>query len=873
MDHEQRRLLAIFDRATTRRPADVDAAVAELRREAATRSRRRSGRAGFLLASVLMLRADLIGGHADLNEACRVLDGLLARRFLLGPDDRPTVLGALAEARAKLLDPWLADVLPSVSEAAHAAARFDEPPELDDAAEALDVFTQLNVPADLQAEFRRLSDAAVTAYEDSFNATRRHGAQVLARHLASYAELLALHEWLTGESGGYDRAIAMLADVAGGVPPKDRAGSADVRAPLAILLLARARIRRDRGDGAGWAADVGSLGRNLELLLDHAEAAPELLDDPMLTLTWQATVAAAHGWLGHALSRQVWDDAARLGLRTTVLFQRLHDRLAPWSVQESMRVSAAGLHDRTAFAILRSAAHASRASGASRAARRAVCVVEQGRAAYLREVQQTALDTQTAVDLAEAGHAKLAERLNGFLQAAAGLERRSRAEHGPGAELTGHQRTDGDDAHPMLADAVLANRRARAAARRDARAALTGAPEPPDDPWMDICVAAQPGTPLAYLVSLTTDMNLTSSLVSFVLVVRAWPDESTTVDVRWLPAADATSVFAAAARWTEPDTPDPADVEDILTWLDQAVAAPLVQVAGHPRRLAVVAGGMASFLPLPAARRADGRHLLESTVLEFAPSARLLTACRHRATRDADASCGRTPSRLITVADPESGGQTAPLRLARAETAAVRRILRAACTELAGPDATVGRLRPLLALVADRAVPTVVHFACHATAEARSPLDSKLWLAAHGGGAEGFTLADLLDHSWAGARLVTLSACETAVPGREVPNEALSLAGGLLAGGAEAVLATQRTVPDVAAAVLTARFYQEWTHQPADPAAALVDAQRWIIQAPAQEIREWVGGQFAPDISRVGVPLVEALRAPAGWGPFVLSGA
>ena len=89
-------------------------------------------------------------------------------------------------------------------------------------------------------------------------------------------------------------------------------------------------------------------------------------------------------------------------------------------------------------------------------------------------------------------------------------------------------------------------------------------------------------------------------------------------------------------------------------------------------------------------------------------------------------------------------------------------------------------------------------------------------------------LRELLDLRLPAARLVVLSACETAVAGTDLPDEVVSLAVGLVQAGAAGVVASAWAVPGLATALLMARFYANWAAGPATPAEALREAQQWI---------------------------------------------
>lgn len=122
-----------------------------------------------------------------------------------------------------------------------------------------------------------------------------------------------------------------------------------------------------------------------------------------------------------------------------------------------------------------------------------------------------------------------------------------------------------------------------------------------------------------------------------------------------------------------------------------------------------------------------------------------------------------------------------------------------------------------------------------------------------------FTLADrpltLLEISRLSlsAELVVLSGCETG-SGSLQGNDLFSLATGFLGAGVRALLVTLWRVDDVVTEMLMNRFYSEWAAG-VDPATALRQAQRWLIQQSRLQ------------------PSLAGCRHPAYWAPFAILGA
>jgi CHAT domain-containing protein len=127
----------------------------------------------------------------------------------------------------------------------------------------------------------------------------------------------------------------------------------------------------------------------------------------------------------------------------------------------------------------------------------------------------------------------------------------------------------------------------------------------------------------------------------------------------------------------------------------------------------------------------------------------------------------------------------------------------------------------------------VLHLACHGIADLDAPLDSGLLLA----GNRWITLRDLFAMTLH-VRLAVLSACETSLPGTELPDEVVALPTGLLQAGVAGVIASQWAVPDFGTAVLMTEFYRR--HADATPAAALRDAQQWVRdKTNGEKVEEW----------------------------------
>src|SRR6185503_8601078 len=148
------------------------------------------------------------------------------------------------------------------------------------------------------------------------------------------------------------------------------------------------------------------------------------------------------------------------------------------------------------------------------------------------------------------------------------------------------------------------------------------------------------------------------------------------------------------------------------------------------------------------------------------------------------------PSRLLAVVEPRPV-RASPLPAARYEAMSVQAWFGSAAKVLPGGEATPR------AFLREAVEADVLHLACHGYADLANPLDSGLLLAGRP-----VKLRDLLDGVRLHVRLAVLSACETALPGTELPDEVVALPTGLLQAGVAGVVASLWAVPDRSTAML-----------------------------------------------------------------------
>ncbi|MFD1545083.1 CHAT domain-containing protein [Nonomuraea guangzhouensis] len=266
-----------------------------------------------------------------------------------------------------------------------------------------------------------------------------------------------------------------------------------------------------------------------------------------------------------------------------------------------------------------------------------------------------------------------------------------------------------------------------------------------------------------------------------------------------------------------------AAIDAVTAWLWSDVMGPVVAEVRPASSAVLVAGGLLGLLPLHAAWTPTGdavsprRYVLDDLVITYAPNARSLSRARELAARPAE--------RLLAVLGPPEARERA-FDSAPIEAEIVAGHFGENAKVMGGRAGTAPREVGDAMREAD-----VVHFACHGFARPESPLDSGLDLIA----GQALTLRDIFPLDLA-LRLVVLSACETSLPGTELPDEVVALPTGLLQAGVGGVVASLWLIDDLPTLILMIEFYRRWRTEGADPPAALRDAQLWLRDTPNVEI-------------------------------------
>ncbi|WP_329340102.1 CHAT domain-containing protein [Streptomyces sp. NBC_00663] len=265
-------------------------------------------------------------------------------------------------------------------------------------------------------------------------------------------------------------------------------------------------------------------------------------------------------------------------------------------------------------------------------------------------------------------------------------------------------------------------------------------------------------------------------------------------------------------------------VADLLDWLWTTIAEPVLDTLGitgppppgeEPPRLWWCPSGPLTFLPLHAAGAVPDR-----VVSSYTPSLAALLRARGRSS-----PADRDP---LIVAVPELDGQ-APLPGALREAELAHRV--AGGVLWRGEEVRAEAVRNAL-----HAHPWV-HFACHGVQDPERPSQGRLLLP---DGA--LSVLDVTRLHLPAAEFAYLSACETAVGGARLPDEALHLAGSLQLAGFSQVIGTLWRVDDDSSAEIAAQVYGRLsTAGPGAPPAAraLWHAVRQVRERWPQQPLSW----------------------------------
>jgi CHAT domain-containing protein/tetratricopeptide (TPR) repeat protein len=293
--------------------------------------------------------------------------------------------------------------------------------------------------------------------------------------------------------------------------------------------------------------------------------------------------------------------------------------------------------------------------------------------------------------------------------------------------------------------------------------------------------------------------------------------------------------------------------------LGRTLLGPVAERITRADRVLILPDGPLHLIPFAALADPavpDGsRYLVESRPVHTAASATVFAEIK-KARR-----AGRA-ARLFALGDPDYGAKgieaesragsllarglaLAPLPGSRREVEAIGKLFPEGSKVLLGAEANEDRVRHV------GEGPSLLHFACHALADAASPLDSSLVLALPAewkpGQPNGLLQAwEIFEQVRLDADLVALSACGTGL-GQEMSGEGvLGLTRAFQYAGARTVLASLWAVSDESTALLMGRFYRG-LRQGETKDAALRNAQVEMLRGSRSHPALWAAFQLSGD--------------------------
>ena len=350
--------------------------------------------------------------------------------------------------------------------------------------------------------------------------------------------------------------------------------------------------------------------------------------------------------------------------------------------------------------------------------------------------------------------------------------------------------------------------------------------------WEEIAASAVIGQPIVYLVAASTG--------GLALIVhRSLGSQDAAVDIVNLDSFSEQhlqeildSWFKAYRGWQESLRNNMISAEVYLQaqkkWFDaiESITGQLWQDVMEPvfgvlqslkaQQVFLIPTGLLSLLPLHAAWRKDGgrrQYLLEMIPVSYVPSVLSLAHARRMVS-----STGS--EKLLSVDEPKPV-KASPLRNSNSEVSAISSLFK-------NPVILEHEKATRSTTLRDLPGAQVAHFSCHGGADWSDPEKSGLLMA----NGEMLTVKDLFELHLDGARLATLSACETGVPGTKLPDEVVSLPSAFIRAGFAGAIGSLWTVPDESTAELMKNFYQLWRQKPGlNPVQALTNAQQKLRES------------------------------------------
>ncbi|MCB0615645.1 MAG: CHAT domain-containing protein, partial [Phaeodactylibacter sp.] len=579
----------------------------------------------------------------------------------------------------------------------------------------------------------------------------------------------------------------------------------DLKQGIEVLQKA---LERTEPTSPDWPVRLNNLGSAMKDLYQHSGKPADLKKaiqcyrqaaESSLNVATSGSLNTAATWGNWAFERQSWDEAveayhfARRAADQLVQIQLVRRSKEIW-LQDVQ-----GLADRSAYVLAKVGDY-----------KEAALALEQGSARLLADA--LGRDRADLERLKESSHPELVEEYH----QAVGRWRELllKEQHPRPGTLSDAQLTEALQSTRAELDGVIANIRQVPGYERFL--------EPPT--FEDLSKAAR-NQPLVYITSTTAGG----------LALLLHPGSPVTVNPVWLPSLSNRSLreilgdyFDTYNQWkVDPGNRSLRDtwfasLDRTTRWLWDAVMEPLSAVLEPYFEVSLIPVGFLGLLPLHAAWTEDSeapsgrRYALDARTYIYAPNARSLHTARAIASRlEADT--------ILAVDNPQPVTASSLPNSRREVQAAISTFSKSQTfrQEEATREAVLTALKDY----------HVLHFSCHGYANLTRPLTGGLVMAHD----EPLSLQDLLNLQLTDTKLAVLSACETGMPGTELPDEVVSLPTGLLQAGAASVVASSWSVADISTMMLMFRFYHLWRKEGLQPSEALRKAQIWLRNTTNEE--------------------------------------
>jgi CHAT domain-containing protein/tetratricopeptide (TPR) repeat protein/DNA-directed RNA polymerase subunit RPC12/RpoP len=299
---------------------------------------------------------------------------------------------------------------------------------------------------------------------------------------------------------------------------------------------------------------------------------------------------------------------------------------------------------------------------------------------------------------------------------------------------------------------------------------------------------------------------------------------------------------------TDPNNPEKlvawkTQLDATLSWLSenvmQAVVKALRSTTSRGQIVRLVPSDLLVLFPLHAAWTGkDHRYALDEFTFTYVPSAQALYYAHLAADRPAES--------LLAVDNPDGS-----LHYTESEVEAVLEHFPGKSTHLLNGEARKDAVRQVIGAA------NVLHFSTHGIAGWSKAETARLKLA------DGdLTMTELFDLHLESARLAVLSACETGIPGTELPDEVVSLPSAWMQAGVPGVVGSLWSVDDMSTAILMGRFYDLWCDKGLPAPKALRQAQIWLRDSTIEDMKRTFKESAAVPMSRKSA---KAFYASIGW--------